>query len=460
MKYVVTFCTTDQEVGSNPLWHSCILLSKMDETSKLLEVVDNWGFYGLPTTNRNSSLLNQLKIKMGLDVDLIGNHGMLRHEELRFLDQGCGLRGVTFELTKDDFELLQRKCLQMAADQETAINEFVETQGIKGKPPEKTRIYPHEQFSRLIYATEKIKAEQQGREARLKPFELRLSWGLFGPSLALSQNCKTQALSLLSYVLSKEQIERLTEYGEHPTVPRRSGPMEPIFLHSTGPLREHRKSSGDVVHYRDLKDPGVKLYWTVPPQELEALSEETIKLFQMDEEYCEEVKAIVRKLQRLEWLLINSNVPGKYRLYKDELINKVVECYKAFSIIEPKREEPKTGGWYGWALSLFSAPRNAEERTLQDKIKKAKSLFNTIYMAIVDNYQIDDDAPIENQNTLPYEETGDNRFENMVEAVASYLSRKDKINLCKIIGRTYCEDHVESEDYEGKIPLTPHLSAT
>lgn len=180
----------------------------------------------------------------------------------------------------------------------------------------------------------------------------------------------------------------------------------------------------------------------------------------MDEEYCEEVKAIVRKLQRLEWLLINSNVPGKYRLYKDELINKVVECYKAFSIIEPKREEPKTGGWYGWALSLFSAPRNAEERTLQDKIKKAKSLFNTIYMAIVDNYQIDDDVSIENQNTLPYEETGDNRFENMVEAVASYLSRKDKINLCKIIGRTYCEDHVESEDYEGKIPLTPHLSAT
>ncbi|AOW53803.1 TPA: Dot/Icm T4SS effector MavV [Legionella pneumophila subsp. pneumophila] len=460
MKYAVTFCTTDQEVGSNPLWHSCLLLSKMDETSKLLEVVDNWGFYGLPTTNRNNSWLDQLKIKMGLDVDLIGNHGMLRHEELRFLDQGYGLRGVTFELTKDDFELLQKKCLQMATDQETAINEFVETQGIKGKPPEKTRIYPHEQFSRLIYATENIKAEQQGREARLKPFELRLSWGLFGPSLALSQNCKTQALSLLSYVLSKEQIERLTEYGEHPTVPRRSGPMESIFLHSTGPLREHRKSSGDVVHYRDLKDPGVKLYWTVPPQELEALSEETIKLLQIDGEYCEEVKAIVRKLQRLEWLLINSNLPEKYRPYKDELINKVVGCYKAFSFIEPKQEEPKLGGWYGWALSLFSAPRSAEERTLQGKIKKAKSLFNSIYMAIVDNYQIDDNAPMENENILPYEETGENRFENMVEAVASYLSRKDKINLCKIIGRTYCEDHVELEDNEGKIALSPQPLAT
>ncbi len=258
----------------------------------------------------------------------------------------------------------------MATDQETAINEFVETQGIKGKPPEKTRIYPHEQFSRLIYATENIKAEQQGREARLKPFELRLSWGLFGPSLALSQNCKTQALSLLSYVLSKEQIERLTEYGEHPTVPRRSGPMESIFFHSTGPLREHRKSSGDVVHYRDLKDPGVKLYWTVPPQELEALSEETIKLLQIDGEYCEEVKAIVRKLQRLEWLLINSNLPEKYRPYKDELINKVVGCYKAFSFIEPKQEEPNLEVGMAGRFLYFQHQEVRKKEPYKAKLKK------------------------------------------------------------------------------------------
>lgn len=81
-------------------------------------------------------------------------------------------------------------------------------------------------------------------------------------------------------------------------------------------------------------------------------------------------------------------------------------------------------------------------------------------MAIVDKYQIDDNAPMENKNILPYEETGENRFENMVEAVASYLSRKDKINLCKIIGRTYCEDHVELEDNEGKIALSPQPLAT
>lgn len=458
MKYAVTFCTTDREVGSNPLWHSCLLLSKLDETNKMLEVVDNWGFYGLPTTTRSNSWLDQLKIKIGLDVDLIGNHGMLKHEELRFLDRGYGLHGVTFELTKEQFELLQNKCLQMATDQDTAIKEFVETQGIKGKPPEKTRIYPHEQFSRLIYETEKIKAEQQARETRLKPFELRLTWGLFGPSLALSKNCKTQALSLLSYVLSKEQIDRLTEYDEHPTVPRRSGPMEPIFLHSTGPLRKHKKSSGDMVHYRDLKDPEVKVYWTVPPQEIEALSEDTIRLLQVDKEYCDEVKAVVSKLQRLEWLLRNAKLPEKYRLYQEELINKVIECYKAFSIIEPKKEEPKIGGWYGWTLSLFSAPKNDEERTLQDKIKNAKWLFNTIYMAIVDNYQIDDDFPMENRNAPQNEEVGEDNFKNMVESVASYLYKEDKINLCKIIGRTYCEDYYEEVQGKEITGILPHLS--
>lgn len=38
MMYAVTFCTMDQDAGGNPLWHSCILLSQMNEERKLLEV--------------------------------------------------------------------------------------------------------------------------------------------------------------------------------------------------------------------------------------------------------------------------------------------------------------------------------------------------------------------------------------------------------------------------------------
>lgn len=425
MKYFVTFCTFDREAGANPLWHSCILFSKMDETTKLLEVVDNWGFYGVPTTQRDNSWLSQLKIKIGLDVDLIGNHGMLRHEEVRWLDLGRGLHGTTFELTQEKFDFLQQSCLKMAEDQEKAISEVVDTQGIKGKSPKETRVYPHEQFSRIIYEIEKIKAQQQQRASRLKPFELRWTWGSWGPTLAESFNCKSQALSLLSLVLSEEQIHRLTDWGKHPTVPRYSGPNESIYLFSTGSLREHKKASGKIVHFRDGKDPDVKLYWTVPPQNLEALTQDTIDLLAVDDEYCDEIKATVRKLQQLEWVLRNASVPAEYQSIKSELLQRVIECYRSFAIVEPKEQTPKISGLLGYGLWLLSAPRSKDEQQLQEKIKRAKALLNELYFAVVDHAEIDSDDP---------------------ETVASVLSREDKIELCKTIGRNFCEDDESEED--------------
>src|SRR5205814_2328373 len=122
--HTVTFCTMDSEAGANPFWHSCILLSRFNESNKKLEVVDNWGFYGLPSTAQKS-LIRSLKVKIGLDVDLAENHGMLRHEETRYLDLGCGLRGMTFELTEEKFHELQAKALKMVQEQEQAINDIV-----------------------------------------------------------------------------------------------------------------------------------------------------------------------------------------------------------------------------------------------------------------------------------------------------------------------------------------------
>jgi hypothetical protein len=462
MKYVVTHCTFDGEAGGNPLWHSCILFSKMDEEKKMLEVVDTWGFYGLPTTNPSNSFFNQIKKKIGLDVDLTGNHGWLRHEEARYLDLGCGLHGTSFELTKEEFDELQKECLKMAAEQEQAVKEVVDTQGIKGKPEGKERIYSHEQFSNLIYKIELIKAEQQKRPARLKPFELRMNMGWTGPSLGCSSTCKTQSISLLAKVLSKEQIDRLTEDGKHPSVPRYSGRDERIFLHSSGPVREHKKASGDVVYYRDFKDPGVKLYWTVPPQEIETLSEETLNLLGVDSEHCDEVKGLVRKLQRSEWFIRNSKFPEKYQPYQKALIDQIIITYREFSTIEPKKAEPKVSGWYGYALSWFSAPRNEEEKKLLIKIGNAKMLLNSLYMAMVDDWKINDKLPMEPAVYQLYkanceEHKASSEDEdipmtpgNPIEAVVSYLSTKDKINLCQVLGRTYVdpvpEDDEESED--------------
>ncbi len=449
MKYAVTYCTFDHEAGANPLWHSSILLSKMDETTKQLEVVDNWGFYGVPTTQRDDTWFNRLKLKIGLDIDLVGNHGMLRHEEIRFLDLGSGLHGVTFELIEEQFNHLQEKCREMHEGQKQAIKEIVEPLQLKEKSPETTKIYPYEHRSQHIYQLEKIRAEEQQRPPRLQPFEVRVTWGLTGPSFATSNTCKSQSIALLRHVLSDEQIARLTVNNSHPTIPKHSGPVERIYLHSTGPLRQHQKSSGDVVYYRDAqKDPDVKLYWTVPPQELEALSEDTIKLLEIDEEYCQTVKIIAGRLQQLEWLLRNAVVPDRYKAYQEPLIQRVVEHYKAFSIIEPKQEALKLSGLQSFAYSLFSWPRSSEERSLQNKINNAKMLFNSLYMTIVDGMKIDDRFPMEGASEQAVAASSESvPDENPLESLAYHLSVNDKKALCSIIGRNYIEEEIISAEF-------------
>lgn len=429
MKYFVTYCVMDQETGANPLWHSALLLSQENSEVNKLEVVETWGFYGLPTTSETNHMSKQLKLKMGLDVDLYGNHGMLCHEQIRFMDLGTGLHGVTFELTEQQYVELQKKCQFMEKEQYEAIGEVVDSQNLQEKTNQPPKIYPHEHLSPLIYELEKVKAKQNGREPRLKPFDLLISLDLWGPHLRGSHTCKSQVISLLSGILSQNQIDRLTVHGKHPTVPRFSGQMETIHLHSQGPLKSHKKLSGNVVYYRDGKNPDVKLYWTIPPQEIEALSEETWKQFEISEDHCDEVKHIVKKLQRLEWLFINAELPERYNRYKQALIQQISSYYQAFSSIEPKKTVEKISGFYGYALGLFSLPRDSHEKVLLQKINQAQLFFNAIYMAIVEQWELKDNVLLNDQDID-------------LEALASYLKVEDKKAVCALLGRSYCEDEV------------------
>jgi len=291
MKYLITYCSMDHSIASNPFWHSCILLSQCSEHTKI-EVVDNWGFYGLPATTRNT-WLSSLKIKAGLDINMTGNHGMLKHEDLRFMDLGYGLRGVTFEVTQEQFTKLQERCRQVAANQSEAIEEIAQFLHLEAKPKEQQRIYSYEHHSPTIFSIEKMKARNEGRPPRLEPFEIKPTLTLGGPAINQSLNCKTRVVSLLTDILSAEQINRITENGKHPSLPRYSGRLEHIYLHSSGPVREHKKSSGETVYYRDLADEGVHLHWTLPPQEIETLSDDTRDLLSLSKEYCNEVKQTI-----------------------------------------------------------------------------------------------------------------------------------------------------------------------
>lgn len=444
-KYTVTFCAMDQKVGSNFFWHSLLLLSELDTHQQKMKVVDHYGYYGMPSTDRNS-YLSHFKIKLGLDIDLYGNHGMLRHEDVRALDAGQGLHGVTFELTREKFEALQQRCKAMINDQENAIHEKLQPLKLPGELAKKPRIYPYEHLSSHIYALEKEKAEQHHHEPRLKPFEFNLSLTLWGPTLKGSYTCKTQALKLLDGILTKEQIARLSENDKHPNIPRYSGKMEEILLHSSGPLREHRKRSGQTVYYRDWKDEDVELHWTLPPQEYEVLSEDTANLFKLSKDYCNEAKSIASKLQRLEWLFINAEIPRTYQLYKEGLIARIRSCYQSFAVIEPKIKHTDLNSWSSYALSWLNLPKNRDEEKLFHKITQGKNLVNSLYMAIVDAWEIDENYPCEqedHQELSANEDLSEEVYSNPLEAVAAYLSPEDKQQLCVIIGRPYLEPEQE-----------------
>lgn len=450
MKFAVTFCSMDSKAGANPMWHSCVLMSRMDEATKKLEVVDSWSFYGLPSTDASDSLSRKMKEKLKIDVDLQGNHGKWRHEETRYLDKGEGLHGKTFELTEEQFNALEQHFHTIIEQEDQAITETAEF--LKIKPKDNPRIYPYEHHSTLIYAIEKAKAEVEGRESRLKPFELRVGFGLGGPYIRDSQTCKSQALSALRIVLSAKQIAELTEYGKHPSVPRYSGLVEDMYLHSTGSLSMHTKKSGAKVHFREQRGTdNVRIFWTIPPQVFDAFTPDVNNLLTVDPEHCAEVKKLVSKLQRLEWVLHNAEVPQQYIGHKQQLIQKVIRCYEEFSIIMPKPDDKKISGFTGLALYLFAHPRSDSERVLQKKIGMGKMLLNSIYMAIVDGWQIDEVVSLPNDETAAhFLSTSEQSLEEKTpivalmideysEAVVSYCTKEDKQAICSILGRNYLE---------------------
>lgn len=94
------------------------------------------------------------------------------------------------------------------------------------------------------------------------------------------------------------------------------------------------------------------------------------------------MKKLVGQLQRLEWAIRNASLDEMYQSdkdnlnqYQNDLANRIMHCYRKFSVIEPKSEE-KVSGWQGFALSLFALPRSEEGAKLQYKIHEAKMLLN------------------------------------------------------------------------------------
>lgn len=463
MTYLVTFCVFDHTVDSNPAWHGAFILSRYNDSTKQVEVVDTWGYYGVPSTGDAQGRLAQFKKKIGLDVDLSGNHGWLKHEEVRFMDKGYGLHGYSYEITSAQFQILQQECHKRVAAQEAAVKEVLGENIFSVARSGKVRCYPGEQHSKNIYEIEKHKAKIEQREPRLHRFEFNLSLGWSGPSLQKSHTCKTEALEILETVLSPEL---LAPYRASAFPRFISSGMEDILLYSEGPLDMHTKSSGQRIYFRDGTKEGVKLVWTLPPQKIKALPNSNIhKLFAIDEEYCAKAKEIAGMLQQLEWFLRQALVPASYEHYKQALLERIIDCYRGFSILKPELKTPKVTGLSGFFYSLASLPKNAEQRDLQQRINKAEDLFNALYMALVSGMKIDNQLPAEPAffTAMPAVTELQNATDDMnqtgievnpLEALVSYLSLADQQQLCKIIKRNYCEpdSDIQAEELNKENP--------
>ena len=290
-------------------------------------------------------------------------------------------------------------------------------------------MYSHEQHSSLIFAIEKAQSLAQKRSPRLAPFDLDLTWELTGPSLVTSHTCKSHLIDLLRDVVGEEKIARLTEHGKHPTVPRYSGKMERFHLHSEGPLTAHTKRNGDTVYFRDGSLPEVKLYWTLPPQEIEALSEETKLQFLIDPMYEESIKGVVKKLQKLEWYFINLAFPKQIETYRDSLLEQIKYHYDKFSSISAEisdKKANKTASFGSYLVnSLFSPPKNESDRTLKYQLMESDRFLNMIYSAIADGYSL----------------ALDPQEEDDVVAVISYLPDAAKEKICAILERDFIKTH-------------------
>jgi|GEM_PF-5819262 len=350
MKYAVSYCLIDHRVGGHLMWHSCILLSQLDEELNAWRVMDTWGFYGLPTSQRDGLIVRIFKLVTGLHVDLQGNHGVLCPEKLHLLDRGHGLQGLSFELDLAQYRQLADKCRRRFNEQEDAIREAAAD--LELVPATTFKRYPFERDSRAIFDWEKA----HHSPPRLPDYTLNVAPGFFGPDLSGSHTCKTQALALLNGILTPAQLDRISFYSQ--VIPRLGWSLDSIYLYTSGGTpSQHRRASGKVVSWRD----GSNLFWTIPPLET-------------DTPALQRAKDAVSKLQQMEWLFRDAVLPAENEEERTTLIDQIIKMYSRFSIIKNTQSTCFFGFYLTWQPD--------KEQVLADNIRHAEQLIHTITSAI------------------------------------------------------------------------------
>lgn len=121
-KYTLSVVSMDQEhLGSNPLFHSGLVLSEYDDKTGRMQVLNAWGLYSSP--NRESGMVSDIMRAVGVGFWVTGGYGKIQNEAMAYLDRGIGLQGHTVEITAESKEELLENFRQQQLFQYDALEE-------------------------------------------------------------------------------------------------------------------------------------------------------------------------------------------------------------------------------------------------------------------------------------------------------------------------------------------------
>lgn len=335
-KYLITYIAMNSDADSNPFGHACILLSRQESVRTKIEALDCIGYYGITPSSDTNPITKKVKRWLGMDIDFTGGYGILRREEMRYIDRGVGLEGKTFLISKDQFDNFISSCQTAIKKQEEAIELAYQTLKDDGIKPFKVK-GKEQFFSRDIYQKELAYAASTGQTPRLTPFELRIEFNdYYMPTFRHASTCKTKAVELLVKAgVEEEHILQLGKGHSKGAVPRFSGQKGPIPLHGIGPLKTHFSKRTQLTYFnhvwqRDFdyhKPCDETLWWTLPPQHImstESTSEEeTAHLrsqYDLPRSQSNEITTLMAATQRIERLLIHSKDSNRDMNGKLELL--------------------------------------------------------------------------------------------------------------------------------------------
>lgn len=366
MKYLLTYCAMDSDIA-NPFWHACIILSQQTSPGQKIEVETSFGFYAAKMTE-SASLFAKLKQTLGFHFDFTGNFGVWKTEEIRWLDLGHGLRGMTFDVTFEQYENIKRVYQRRLKAQDDAIADAKAKLGAIADSPQSIHIFNQEL----------TRAREEKREPRLDLFEFRVSFCWTGFTLAQSNTCKTMAVKLLREAdIPEDYLDKITNNGESKVLPRIGNNLEKIILHSEGERKVHQsKRTGALSFFREWGYKDDKLYWTLPPQLYFSQDESKNPYFlNIDTDEMHYLKLYLRQLLRLDSLLAplmpSVDYPGYYKYEHNRLVEHIKMLYTNFSMASSETTREK----------------------LLEYIDSAKYFLNSLYFAINDNW--DDNYEIE-----------------------------------------------------------------